>query len=89
MGYKLKEAPEKLAADNECRHYWMIEDAGGSTSRGVCKLCGAEKEFYNFWPPDLAVVKQNMGVFKSLDSPDNESGGEREELELEESSASL
>ncbi len=31
----------------ECHHHWTIEEANGSTSRGVCKLCGAERVFYN------------------------------------------
>lgn len=89
MSYRLKEAPEKLETGSKCQHYWMIEGARGSISRGICKWCGEEREFYNSWPPDLVVLKQNMGVFESLDSLDTESGEEREELELEKSSASL
>ena len=88
MSNKLKEAPEKLETGNKCRHYWMIEDAKGSTSRGVCKLCGEERKFYNSWP-GLAVLKQNAGVFESPDSPDSEPDEEPDELELEESSAGL
>ena len=26
-------------------HYWRIDSAKGPTSKGVCKYCGAEKEF--------------------------------------------
>lgn len=36
--------------ESKCRHYWIIEPATGPTSRGRCKLCGAEKEFYNYIP---------------------------------------
>ena len=89
MGYKLKEAPEKLETGSKCQHYWIIEDARGSISRGMCKWCGEEREFCNSWPPDIAVVKRGIGVFESLDSLDTESGEDREELELEKSSASL
>lgn len=32
------------------RHYWVIEAARGPISRGVCKFCGAVKEFHNSWP---------------------------------------
>jgi hypothetical protein len=32
-------------------HHWMIEVANGTTSHGVCRLCGAEKEFANS-PPE-------------------------------------
>ena len=89
MSYKLKEAPEKLETGSKCNHHWIIEGARGSTSQGICKLCGEERDFYNSWPPDIAVVKQGIGVFELLDSLDTESGGEQEELELEESGASL
>lgn len=40
-------APE---TESKCRHYWIIEPATGPTSMGRCKLCGAEKEFYNYIP---------------------------------------
>ncbi len=30
-----------------CRHHWIIEVPNGPTSRGVCKRCGAEREFRN------------------------------------------
>jgi hypothetical protein len=30
-----------------CRHHWIIESAEMATSRGRCKLCGAEREFSN------------------------------------------
>ena len=32
-----------------CHHYWVIDSPEGPTSRGVCKFCGAVKEFYNSW----------------------------------------
>ena len=28
-------------------HHWLIESAHGPTSPGMCRLCGAEKEFLN------------------------------------------
>ena len=31
-----------------CIHHWIIEEPKGPTSRGVCKLCGVEREFENF-----------------------------------------
>ena len=30
-----------------CRHHWVIEAPNGPISRGVCKLCHAEKDFQN------------------------------------------
>jgi hypothetical protein len=30
-----------------CKHYWLIEPANGSTSKGICKKCGNEQVFAN------------------------------------------
>jgi hypothetical protein len=88
MNYKLKEEPEKLAKESNCRHYWVIEDAGGPTSRGICKFCGAEKEFLNSWP-DSRAKEQNNQVFELPNLLDVDSDSESEDAELEESSADL
>jgi hypothetical protein len=40
---KDKEAPPAP----QCRHHWIIEAPQGATSWGVCKVCGAKKEFPN------------------------------------------
>ena len=88
MEYKLKEEPEKLAKESNCRHYWVIEDVGGPTSRGVCKFCGAEKEFLNSWP-DSRTKEQNNRVFELPKLLEVELGSESEDSELEESSADL
>lgn len=50
---KVEAAPEEPVARDKCRHYWIIESPNGPTSRGVCKLCGAEKEFRNSFPESL------------------------------------
>lgn len=88
MKYKLKEAPKKPAKENECRHYWVIEDAVGPTSRGVCKFCGAEREFYNSWP-DASFMGRDTRVLELPDLLDVESAGGGEDSELEESNAHL
>ena len=41
-------APE-VPDEKSCRHHWIIEPASGPTSVGVCKHCGAVKEFQNYW----------------------------------------
>ena len=46
MRFKIK-AVEEAVAQDKCRHYWLIETPKGPISRGVCKLCGVEKDFYN------------------------------------------
>ncbi len=48
MRHKLREAPGKPVAREECRHHWIIESHRGPISRGVCKLCGAVREFRNY-----------------------------------------
>ena len=47
MTQKVKEKPEEHVAPDGCRHYWIIESADGPTSKGVCRFCGVEKEFFN------------------------------------------
>lgn len=37
-------APRETAV---CAHYWVIDSPDGPVSRGVCKHCGAAKEFHN------------------------------------------
>ena len=31
-----------------CRHYWVIDRAAGSSSRGTCQICGARRQFQNY-----------------------------------------
>jgi hypothetical protein len=35
-------------AQTQCRHHWLIESPNGPTSMGICRLCGAQKEFRNW-----------------------------------------
>ena len=32
----------------ECSHHWVIQDGDGPTSVGLCRLCGALKQFKNY-----------------------------------------
>jgi len=50
MRSKVKTAPQEQIDGSGCRHHWVIESPQGPSSRGVCKLCGVEKEFQNFMP---------------------------------------
>jgi hypothetical protein len=34
----------------ECCHHWIIDSPHGPISQGLCKNCGAEKEFLNYRP---------------------------------------
>jgi len=62
---------EKSAVTTACRHYWTIEAADGPTSRGVCKFCGAEKEFLNFWP-DASYKGKDARIFDLPDMLEDE-----------------
>lgn len=74
MVTKVKTAPEEQVAQSNCRHYWVIEPPKGPTSRGVCQLCGAEKEFQNFmsdsWDGDQSSLFGLSGA-RNIE-PDNE-----------------
>jgi len=50
MWGKSRDADAKRKVKVKCTHYWMIESPTRPTSRGVCKLCGAEREFRNDLP---------------------------------------
>jgi hypothetical protein len=47
LRHKLEDVPQETVATTTCPHHWIIEPATGPTSMGVCKLCGAAKEFSN------------------------------------------
>ena len=50
MGNEIGIVAERLVAGSICCHHWIIENAAGLVSRGVCKFCGEEREFDNFLP---------------------------------------
>ncbi len=33
--------------ESQCAHHWLIDVAGGPKSKGVCRICGAERLFKN------------------------------------------
>jgi hypothetical protein len=43
-------APDKPETGANCSHHWIIESPKGPTSWGICKYCGAIKEFMNYLP---------------------------------------
>jgi hypothetical protein len=51
IALKQREVPVAEApAVPECRHHWLIESPHGATSWGICKHCGARREFNNASP---------------------------------------
>ena len=43
----------------QCPHHWIIETSHGSTSKGVCRLCGEERDFAN--SPDNVRTSTTTG----------------------------
>ena len=82
MRSKLKEAPGKPVVKNECRHYWIIEGAKGPVSQGVCKFCGAKKEFHNSFPGS-DYKGRDTRVFELPDLLETEADSELEDSEIE------
>jgi hypothetical protein len=85
MMHKTKEAPTESEVREECRHYWIIAEASGPTSRGVCKFCGTKREFRNSW--DSSYVGRDTGIFGLPNLLEDGSDKEPEDSELEESNA--
>jgi len=45
-------------AQQVCHHHWIVEDADGPVSRGLCKLCGARKDFSNYLSDCLQATEE-------------------------------
>ena len=63
---------ERPLVETTCSHHWLIEPAIGPTSRGVCKLCGAEKEFSNIIDDsvpknDVVALIETIGLDEDKD----------------------
>ena len=53
MAPKILTKPEEAEAETQqvketCTHHWLIDPPDGPVSKGVCKKCGAEKDFKNY-----------------------------------------
>jgi len=49
----------KSEVEGECHHYWVIKSPSGPVSQGVCKYCGAKKEFGNYLRECLEIDKDS------------------------------
>ena len=78
MRRKVKEKIREYVANDQCRHYWIIEVADGPKSRGVCQYCGETRDFLNSMQ-HLTVPKRKTNP---LDLP------EMPEVELDDDSKS-
>ncbi len=75
---------ERATKQALCRHHWLIESPQGPISMGMCKLCGAQKEFSNsatgfLWEdaPLSELSHSRWGKSRDLHAPtgDGEDGG--------------
>lgn len=39
-----------------CTHHWIIDSPIGPISKGVCKICGEQREFCNQWRPNNSMT---------------------------------
>ena len=58
-GSEVLEAPR-------CQHQFVIDTPAGPSSRGVCRLCGEERQFQNYiegsaWGYDISLEQLNGG----------------------------
>ena len=48
-----------IGGNGHCQHHWMIEEARGEYSMGVCRLCGVSGRFKN-WLPGIQLMGGNV-----------------------------
>ena len=69
--------------DRICGHHWLIDSPGGPTSKGVCSLCGIERQFRNYlegarWDDetssDQELLKANIASSLSVDKAQQDGG---------------
>ena len=71
MRNKVKEKTREYVVQEQCHHYWLIEEAKGPKSRGVCRYCGEAREFFNVIP-DFNVPKRRTNPLDLPEMPDVE-----------------
>lgn len=55
-----------------CQHHWVIKMKEGPISQGVCKFCGATKDFGNYLTDVLETEKENY--LERAEGPKREKG---------------
>ena len=50
MSKTVESSIRKHVTKRKCHHHWVIDSPDGPTSTGICKYCGAAKEFDNYLP---------------------------------------
>ncbi len=75
-------AVEREEETRQCGHYWLIDSPGGPTSKGVCRLCGIERQFRNYlenarWDEDGSSDQESVkaSIASSLTGNDAQEDG--------------
>ncbi|RLC93918.1 MAG: hypothetical protein DRI39_04375 [Chloroflexi bacterium] len=72
----MEQAVATVSAEAEpthaCRHYWLIEASTGRVSRGVCKYCGAQRNFHNYLQDCLKQDREDY--IEWVSAPENGAG---------------
>jgi hypothetical protein len=51
---------------DDCTHHWRIGTPSGETSTGVCKICGASRQFQNYsYRPSMTRSRRSLVDNKS------------------------
>ncbi len=62
----IKEAKRPEGYQSSCRHHWIIDPPKEPVSRGVCLLCGEQREFNNYLQRDDSFADK-IGSLHVLD----------------------
>ena len=49
-----------------CKHHWVIDAPAGPSSKGMCRLCGEERQFQNYiegsaWGTNISLDQLSGG----------------------------
>ena len=51
----------------DCVHHWIIEAANGPNSNGVCRHCGAGREFHNWTDSPIGITLEDGKIYRWRD----------------------
>ena len=66
MAKILERSPQKQVNSESCHHYWLIETPSGPTCRGICKLCGKERDFASTFEYLISKDAEKKSVKKDV-----------------------
>jgi hypothetical protein len=64
MNALLERDPETQRDEPTHAHRWRIDEPQGEVSHGLCRLCGAQREFRN-WLPELDYISRREAAWNT------------------------